>query len=127
MQAAAANRVASKGTIHDAAERGDLAAVQDFLIADAGLVNEKARVFADTVGTAQSRLLLHALLHLLLISCSFSQTGPLHLAARHGHVEVAQLLLSCNAAVDARDYEYRPYSCIVDKITVLILSFALCL
>ena len=82
---------------------------------------------ADTVGTAQSRLLLHALLHLLLISCSFSQTRPLHLAAQEGHVEVAQLLLSCNAAVDAMDNEYLPYSCIVDKITQLILSFAFCL
>jgi ankyrin repeat protein len=57
-----------------------------------------------------------------LISCSISQTTPLHLAARHGHVEVAQLLLSRNAAVDAIDYEYRPYSCNVDKITLLILS-----
>jgi hypothetical protein len=31
-----------------------------------------------------------------------------------------QLLLSCNAAVNARDKEYRPYHCIVDENILLI-------
>ena len=47
---------------------------------------------------------------------------PLHFAADDGHVEVAQLLLSCNAAVDARDKQYRPCPCIVDAKTLLIFS-----
>jgi hypothetical protein len=45
---------------------------------------------------------------------------PLHYATSSGHVEVAQLLLSCNAAVDARDNQYRPYRRAVDEITFLI-------
>jgi ankyrin repeat protein len=38
---------------------------------------------------------------LLLISCSFSEWTPLHIAASKGHVKIVQLLLSCNAAIDA--------------------------
>jgi hypothetical protein len=60
------------------------------------------------------------LLYLLLILCSFSDKTPLHYAALDGRVEVAQLLLSCNAAVDARDQVYRPYLCIADENTFLI-------
>ena len=41
VQAAAAARVAGKDGIHNAAERGDVAAVQDYLIADASGVNER--------------------------------------------------------------------------------------
>jgi ankyrin repeat protein len=51
--------------------------VQDYLIADASCVN-----------------------------CSFSQQTPLHIAASEGHIEIVQLLLSCNAAIDARDFLY---------------------
>ena len=46
---------------------------------------------------------------------------PLHRAASNGHVAVVQLLLSCNAAVDARDNMYRPYHRIADENTLLIL------
>jgi ankyrin repeat protein len=49
----------------------------------------------------------------MLISCSIRQTA-LHKAAYNGRVEVLQLLLSYNAAVDARAREYRPCHCIVD-------------
>jgi hypothetical protein len=59
-----------------------------------------------------------------LISCSFSDCTPLHLAAsnsEYDYVDVVQLLLSCNAAVDARDRRYRPYHCIVDSNALLIL------
>ena len=33
----------------------------------------------------------------------FSQSTPLHLSARNGHVEVCRLLLQCNADVKAKD------------------------
>jgi hypothetical protein len=58
------------------------------------------------------------LLYLLLILCSFSDWTPLHYAALDGHVEVVQLLLSCNAAIDTKDSGYRPYRCVVDEITL---------
>ena len=35
------------------------------------------------------------------VNCSFSQQTPLHIAASEGHIEIVQLLLSCNAAIDA--------------------------
>jgi hypothetical protein len=44
--------------------------------------------------------------HLLLISFSFSKWTPLHVAASEGHIEIVQLLLSCNATIDARDFRY---------------------
>jgi hypothetical protein len=40
VQAAAAARVADKDSIHEVARRGDIAAVQDYLIADASCVNQ---------------------------------------------------------------------------------------
>ena len=43
------------------------------------------------------------------------------MAADKGHVAVVQLLLSCNAAVDARNNMYRPYHHIADENTLLIL------
>ena len=46
---------------------------------------------------------------------------PLHMAASNGHVAVVQLLLSCNAAVDARDSMYRSYHRIADENAMLIL------
>ena len=42
------------------------------------------------------------------------------MAAFKGQVAVVQLLLSCNAAVDARDSRYRPYHRIADENTLLI-------
>ena len=46
---------------------------------------------------------------IFVISCSFSNRTPLYEAARYGRISVVQLLLSCNAAVDARNREYLPY------------------
>ena len=60
------------------------------------------------------------LLYLLLIFCSFSDWTPLHYAALKGRVEVVQLLLSCNAAIDTKDNGYRPYRCAVDQNRFLI-------
>ena len=57
---------------------------------------------------------------MLLIACFVSDYTPLHLTVDDGHVEVVKLLLSCNAAVDARDQVYRPYRCVVDEISYLI-------
>jgi hypothetical protein len=34
---------------------------------------------------------------------SFSQDTPLHKSARNGHLEVARLLLQCNADIEAKD------------------------
>ena len=57
-------------------------------------------------------------------SSSFDTCGktPLDYAAMQGHEAVVQLLLSCNAAVDARASLYGSYSdhCIVDENTQLI-------
>ena len=63
---------------------------------------------------------------MLLISFAFSNETPLHLAAWKGHLEVVQLLLSCNAAVDACGSEYRPCHCIFFGYALLIFS-VLCL
>jgi hypothetical protein len=59
--------------------------------------------------------------YFLLIFRSFSNQTPLHLAVDCGHVDVAQLLLSCNAAVDARAIiGCRLYPCGVDENTLHI-------
>jgi hypothetical protein len=107
-QAAAQARVAGKDGIHKAAERGDVAAVQDYLTADASCVNQRCEYRYGWTPPTPACIAIFA----TLISCSIRRT-PLHCAAEHGHVDVMQLLLSCNAAVNARDKEYRPYHCIV--------------
>jgi hypothetical protein len=58
---------------------------------------------------------------LLVISCSFSDATYVHLASCEDRIAVVQLLLSCNAAVDARDSEYRPYHRIADENALLFL------
>jgi ankyrin repeat protein len=80
VQASTAARLKGKNGVHDAVQRGEVNVVQDYLIADASCVN-----------------------------CSFSKQKtwpPLHIAASEGHIEIVQLLLSCNAAIDARDFRY---------------------
>ena len=103
VQAAAQARVAGQDGIHNAAERGDVAAVQDYLIADASCVNQPGRFRYDCTPPTPACIAVFA----MLISCSIRQT-PLHEAARLGRVDVVQLLLSCNAAVDAKGHRYRP-------------------
>ncbi len=111
MQAAAAARVAGKDGIHDAVVRGDVATVQDYLIADE--IDESCVDETDDCGYGYTPPTPACIATFAtLISCSISFT-PLHLAAACGHVDVVQLLLSCSAAVDANDGGYRPYHCIV--------------
>ena len=40
----------------------------------------------------------------LILLLSFSQSTPLHESARNGRLEVARLLLQCNADIQAKDY-----------------------
>ncbi len=61
MQAAAQARVAGKDGIHKAAERGDVAAVQDYLILDTSCVNQREGDYFRSTGR---RPPLHALLYL---------------------------------------------------------------
>ncbi len=101
--------------MYNAAARGDVAAVQDYLIADASCVSLAYYGYHCTPPTPACIAIFA-----MLISCSIRGTA-LHYAADQGRVDVVQLLLSCNAAVDARDNKYRPYHCIGDKQTLLIL------
>ncbi len=48
----------------------------------------------------------------------------LHTAADEGHLDIVQLLLSCNADVDALDGWYRPYAFIVDALLIFKLYSA---
>jgi hypothetical protein len=113
VQAVAAARVADKGGFREAIERDDVAAVQDYLIADASCVSK-------VIGYDWTTLSCH-FLFAILIFCSFSHGTPLYFAARQGNVEVVQLLLSCKAAVDKWRFQYRPYPCIVDDNTLLLI------
>jgi hypothetical protein len=115
VQAAARARVAGKDGIHKAAERGDVAAVQDYLIADASCLNQPGSYGYDWMPPAPACIAVFA----MLISCSIRPT-PLHCAAQDGRVGVVQLLLSCNAAVEARSGVCRPYHCIVQENALLI-------
>jgi hypothetical protein len=86
-----------------------VAAVQDYLIADASCVNQP-----DSWGRYDCTLPTPACIAIFakLISCSIRRT-PLHWAASEGRVDVVQLLLSRNAAVDARANRYRPRRCML--------------
>ena len=114
VQAAAKARVAYKDGIHKAAERGDIALVQDYLIADPSRVNKPGAFHPKYDGTLRSGTPARTAAFAMLISCPIRST-PLHCAARCGHVEVVQLLLSCNSAVDARNSMYSLYHCISDE------------
>jgi hypothetical protein len=75
--------------IHDAAVAGDLAAVQRLVNADPGIVKSRVRP-----GEGESW-----------------ETGstPLHVAARHGHLDVVKFLIASGADVNAqRDDKERP-------------------
>jgi hypothetical protein len=54
----------------------------------------------------------------ILISCSIRRT-PLHSSAQYGRIEVIQLLLLCDADVDARDDKYRLYLTTASLIEIL--------
>ncbi len=94
-----------------------MAAVQDFLILDARWVNEPAagNPRYDWTPSTPACIAVFA----MLIYCSISR-NLLHLAASNGHVDVVRLLLSCNAAVDARERRYCCLPCIVDDNMLLI-------
>jgi len=92
---AAQARVAGKGGIHEAAKRGDMAAVQDHLIADASCLNQpESSSFCfsfryDWTSPTPACTAVFA----MLTSFSIRRTA-LHMAASEGHVHVVQLLLS---------------------------------
>jgi hypothetical protein len=96
-----------------------VAAVQDYLIADESCVKQPCSCRYNWTPPAPACIAIFAFA--MLISCSIRRT-PLHSAARFGHVDVAQLLLLHNAAVDAKHDGYRPYRCIVDENTFLIFG-----
>jgi ankyrin repeat protein len=120
LQAAAKARVAYKDGIHKAAERGDIVLVQDYLIADASRVNKPGAFHPKYDCTLRTPACTAA--SALLIPFSNRNT-PLHCAARCGRIEVVQLLLSCNADVDARNSMYRPHHCISDEHASLIFCW----
>ena len=98
VQAPAKARLAgqSRRDIHDAAFFGDVAAVQDYLIADPSCVNKRGLYISSS-------------------SCT-----PLHSAASRGRAGVAELLLSCHADIDAKSDGYRPPPLLVDSNTFLM-------
>ena len=89
--------------------------MQDYLIADASCVNQQDGYWYEWTPPSAACSAIFA----MLISCLIRRT-PLHWAACDGGVAVVQLLLSCNATVDARASRYRPYHRIADEITLLI-------
>jgi ankyrin repeat protein len=116
--------------LHEAASNGHVAVVQLLLSCNAAvdaknvtyrpyhrIVDENALLFFCCIDNL-------CLWYSLLISCCFScfsGVTPLHGAASNGHVAVVQLLLSCNATVDAKNVTYRPYHRIVDENALLFL------
>ncbi len=82
-----------------------MAAVQDYLILDARCVNRPDGDYYGCNRTLPAPACIA--IFAMLISCSIRRT-PLHYAAIQGFVDVVQLLLSCNAAVDARASRYSP-------------------
>jgi hypothetical protein len=83
-----------------------MAAVQDYLIADASCVGERDERY-DWTHSAPARVPVFS----LLIYCSISEQNPLHWSALGGHVEACKLLLSEKADVHARDKKYHPCPC----------------
>jgi ankyrin repeat protein len=75
MQADAAARIQGLPGIVDAVLNGDLAVVQEHLVAD-----------ASCVGCRQD----------------FSNDTPLHVSAERGHLEISRLLLQCKADPQAK-------------------------
>ncbi len=129
MQAAAAARVVGKEIIFAAAELGDIAVVQDYIIADASCVSELVRhhypnLYEPLDAPTSACISLFA----KLISCSI-RTTPLDVlekTLRHAneanYPNIVQLLLSCNVDVDTRNDEYHPYAFIVDEDALLIFK-----
>ncbi len=77
--------------------------MQDYLLADASFVAERDGSGYSFTLPAPARIAMYA----MLISCTSSSTA-LHHAACSGRVDVVQLLLSCNAAINARGRRFRP-------------------
>ena len=109
MQAAAAARIADENCIHLAAGRGDVDAVEDYLIADVRCLEERIPDSVEKYECTPSAPACISTFALLLTLCSIST--PLHVSASGGHVEVCDLLLSCNADVHAKDCEYNAHRC----------------
>ena len=111
MRVDAAARVVDKGGIHVSAESGDVADVQDRLLADASCLQSISYLNKTPLHCSAYRGHFHVTE--LLLSCNadlsalnqFDQT-PLHESALMGHIHVAQLLLSCNADVNAKDHSH---------------------
>jgi ankyrin repeat protein len=101
--------------IHEAAFFGDVAAVQDYLIADASCVNKRDRPYRYdwTLYTPACFILF-----VTLLSCS--SATPLHSASSRGRAGIVELLLLCHADIDAKDDGYRPTPLLVDSNTILM-------
>ncbi len=109
MQAAAIARIADENCINLAAGRGDVDAVEDYFIADELCLEERipdGDEKYDCTASAPARI---STLALLLTFCSISTA--LHDAASGGHVESCELLLSCNADIEATNCEYSAHRC----------------
>ncbi len=109
MQAAATARIADENCINLAAARGDVDAVEDYVIADVRCLDERIPGGDEKYDCTASAPACISTLALLLTFCSIST--PLHDSASGGHVEACVLLLLCNADIQATNCEYNSHRC----------------
>ena len=102
MQDAAAARVAGLDGIHKAVQRGNVAAVRDYLIADIKCANVRGDYKYDWTPSTTFACIFVQCVSVILISCSIRCT-PLHYAGIGGCIEVCKLLVSAKADVLARN------------------------
>ncbi len=106
-QAAAAARVADKGTVFDAAKYGNFALVQDHLTADASCVGRRDVYECSPLHHSAvkgdidiCRLLLQS--NADLEAKNWDLWTPLHASAEYGHPDICRLLLQRNANLEVK-------------------------